>query len=803
MRFPSLALLSLLGAFLLAPGSADAQSMPRGSEVEPTARGGFGGSLAIAGDAVLVGEPENFTRPGLVYIYRKGASGWAQAGTFGLEGGTASDGFGRAIAAEGDHVLATSADAAWIFRKEGDGWVQAARLELHGEPAPGYGASVALGGDFAFVGAPGGPRAPGAVEVFRRGVDGGWSHGGRITATEPADGDGFGAALLATEGRLFVGSPGRTDNAGAVHVFEPSPSGWSEAGQIALQGGQRGEGFGSSLALAGEGLLVGAPGISAGTGAVISFVLDGATSTWREGTRLLPPVARRQESFGSSIAMAGAEVWVGAPRAERGAGAAFLFGGEGTGSWDAARRIGASPSLRGQMGGRVAATEAVAAISVAGADYGAGQVAIFERGPLGWALATTLASPPEAFASITGTEVRCPESGEISGFPCGDVELLSFLSLPDLGGERGVRMNDVWGWTDPETNREYVIAGRMDGTSFVDITDPLNPVYLGNLPMTEGANGAFWRDMKVHANHVFIVADASGPHGMQVFDLTRLRGLSGAPVTFDADAHYDRINSAHNIVINEATGFAYIVGASGGGETCGGGLHMVSIQDPVNPTFAGCFADALTGRSGTGYTHDAQCVIYRGPDPRYQGREICFNSNETALSISDVTDKAAPIAISRAGYPNVAYSHQGWLDEEQRFLYMNDEGDEISGLVPRTRTIIWDVADLEDPRVVGEYLGETESSDHNLYILGDLLFASNYQSGLRIIDISDRENPREVGYFDTVPYGTNGPGFDGSWSNYPYFPSGSIAVTSSGEGLFIVKKRPTGVPVSDQEDGGN
>src|SRR5690606_36290349 len=167
------------------------------------------------------------------------------------------------------------------------------------------------------------------------------------------------------------------------------------------------------------------------------------------------------------------------------------------------------------------------------------------------------------------------------------------------------------------------------------------------------------------------------------------------------------------------------------------------------PRFAGCFADNLTGRSGTGYTHDAQCVTYSGPDARYTGREICFGANETALSIADVTDKSNPQALSRASYPSVAYSHQGWLTEDQRHLYMNDELDEGQGYVTRTRTLIWDVADLEDPVLVTEHLGVESSTDHNLYIRGNLMYQANYASGLRILDITDREAPVEVGFFDT------------------------------------------------------
>ena len=85
---------------------------------------------------------------------------------------------------------------------------------------------------------------------------------------------------------------------------------------------------------------------------------------------------------------------------------------------------------------------------------------------------------------------------------------------------------------------------------------------------------------------------------MQVFDLTRLRDYSGTMLTFEEDAHYDRISSVHNIVINEESGFAYAVGSGDGGDTCGGGLHMIDIRDPKSPSFAGCFADPNTGRVG-------------------------------------------------------------------------------------------------------------------------------------------------------------------------------------------------------------
>ena len=72
---------------------------------------------------------------------------------------------------------------------------------------------------------------------------------------------------------------------------------------------------------------------------------------------------------------------------------------------------------------------------------------------------------------------------------------------------------------------------------------------------------------------------------------------------------------------------------------------------------------------------------------------------------------------------------------------MNDELDELGDRIDRTRTLIWDVADLDDPQLAREFFSENKSSDHNLYIQGNLMYQSNYGSGLRIFDITDLIKP--------------------------------------------------------------
>ncbi|MDN3722895.1 choice-of-anchor B family protein [Aequorivita sp. SDUM287046] len=361
-------------------------------------------------------------------------------------------------------------------------------------------------------------------------------------------------------------------------------------------------------------------------------------------------------------------------------------------------------------------------------------------------------------------------NGTAGQYPCEGLDLMSRITLNTFGSDRG---NDSWGWTDPQDGKEYAIMGLGNGTAFVDITDPVNPIYLGKLPTH--TDSSTWRDIKVYNNYAFIVSEASG-HGMQVFDLTRLRSVSNAPETFTEDAHYNGFGHCHNLVINEETGFAYAVGTS----TFGGGPHFVNIQNPLSPTAAGGFGS-------DNYCHDAQVVIYDGPDADYAGREIFFGSNEDRVSIVDVTDKNNPIGISNGFYGSIEYTHQGWLTEDKRYFIIGDELDE-SAFGFNTRTIIFDVSDLDNPVVHFEYEADQEAIDHNGYVLGNDFYLSSYRAGLRILDISDIENGNmaETKYFDTYP-GSDSANFDGAWSVYPFFASGNIVISDINRGLFIVR----------------
>ena len=371
----------------------------------------------------------------------------------------------------------------------------------------------------------------------------------------------------------------------------------------------------------------------------------------------------------------------------------------------------------------------------------------------------TLLSILIASCSIIQAQIPCI-NGMAGDYPCNGYDLQVFIPCTDFGAENA---NDSWGWTDPDDGTEYALVGLDNGTAFLDISDPINPIYLGKLPTH--TSSSLWRDVKVYNNYAFVVSEANN-HGMQIFDLTRLRDVSNPPETFTEDAHYGGFGGAHNIVINEETGYAYGVGAD-----YSGGAHFVNIQDPLNPIGEG-------GYSGSGYTHDAQVVVYDGPDSDYAGKEIYIGSNEDKVVIVDVTDKTNPVLISVVTYTNDAYTHQGWFTEDLNYFILGDEIDELNfGF--NTRNIVFDFTDLDNPQLSFEYSGPTSATDHNGYVDGDKFYLANYKAGMRVIDISDiaNGNMTETGYFDVFING-NSAGYDGAWNVYPYFESGNILISS-------------------------
>ncbi len=776
--------------------------------------GSFGNSVVLEGDELIISEPNTNFREGSVYVYHKSDNdGWQQTQRLTAPDAKRADGFGSVLARSGNTLFVGQREGPiHVFTRSDTGW--SASGAISGEGTSGvdngcgqygycgtdFGIALAAHGEWLLVGSPGAPpsarrgndeqgRSPGVVYAYRRSGEGSWRMAGTLQATGGTDGDRFGSTIHVSAAGALIGAPmwddetAEIEGVGRVTSFMVRDGQWVEAGTLALVS-EPNANFGSSIAVQGDAALVGVPGLNETRGAVLAYERQSAMAPWTRGGGFSLGGDETGDQFGAGVAFSGSDVWVGAPRLhENETGSVYVYEADANGMLpDTPRRIALEKTVeRDAFGQHIVANGGTVVVTSPGMHHQSGAVFVFEPGQ---SEGQMLVGPPDALGALLGEERICTD-GKVGPFDCDEVELLSFIPNSILRAPenaRGVRTNDNWGWTDQTTGREYALVGRNDGTSFIDITDPTNPVLIGDLPKPWGTPPSqLWRDIKTYKDHAYIVADGAGDHGMQVFDLTRLRYVVDAPELFEPDTHYRRIASSHNIVINEETGFAYAVGSRGGGESCGGGLHMINIQDPKNPVFAGC----SRGEHGT---HDSQCVTYEGPDATYLGREICLNSNGREFEIADVTDKDSPVILSTASSPDAGYIHQGWLTDDHRYFYQDDEADVIRGSVSTTRTLVWDLTDLEDPVLITEFMGSMPASAHNLYLKDGFAYQANYRFGLHVLDIADPENPVEVGFFDTTPY-LDGPGFSGAWSTFPFYESGTVLVTSLQEGLFLLRKR--------------
>lgn len=389
------------------------------------------------------------------------------------------------------------------------------------------------------------------------------------------------------------------------------------------------------------------------------------------------------------------------------------------------------------------------------------------------------------------------------------MKLLGQLTNAELGVSKLVFtgasfLSDIWGWTSPDTGDEYAIVGTSSGVAFARISSPQNPEFLGLVPTTDTTTiRNFWWDIKTFNNYAYWVTEVNGA-GVAIFNLMQLDDLSQAPAdtTLDVVGRYDDKGyiRAHNISINEATGFAYLTGASKDPSVdrlfTDDGVIILDLNGP-KPMEVGQILNIDS--------HDAQVVNYEGPHEYYQGHEIAviFNGTDLEVGIYDVTDKNNIIEISVTTYAGASFTHQGWLTEDHRYMIMGDEEDELFGVsdpknpdLPKTaRTYIWDVRNLAYPKIIGTFDSPAASIDHNLFVKGDRVYQAHYTAGIRVLDSTRVAEGilEEVAHMDTEPRLPNNHMnhniniFVGPWGIYPFFKSGTVIASDGLNGLIITE----------------
>jgi choice-of-anchor B domain-containing protein len=385
-------------------------------------------------------------------------------------------------------------------------------------------------------------------------------------------------------------------------------------------------------------------------------------------------------------------------------------------------------------------------------------------------------------------------NGLAGTFPCHNIDYLAQVQLQEIPTQP-TSASEIWGFVDADDNREYAILGHRNGTAVYDVTVPATPVLVGNIP----GNPSLWREVKS-----LQVAQASGPHrayayvtteavggGLQIIDLSNLpASISLANTLADFSSSHtlyiSNINYSTNVALAGRQPYLYIAGANVGG----GAYRIYDLSNPVAPALV------TPPPAGTGYMHDStsmlitdnrttQCANAHNPC------EVLVDFNETSVDLWDVTDKAAPVRLSTTSYPTATYVHSGWPTEDNRYVVVHDELDELRRSL-NTHIYTLDVGDLRTPSLVTSFIGGTTTTDHNGYTVGNRYYVSHYKRGLVIFDVSNPRQLSEIGSFDTyLSPAANSAGTDGAWGVYPFLPSGTLLVSDIENGMFLLRRNET------------
>lgn len=368
----------------------------------------------------------------------------------------------------------------------------------------------------------------------------------------------------------------------------------------------------------------------------------------------------------------------------------------------------------------------------------------------------------------------------ISGAESWNVEAVDFVGVNVLMTEK---VNDIESWWDEDHEQAYLLEGCFNGTAFLKVLPGGKMLYMGKLPTQSVVS--LWRDIKVLGNTMYVVSEAP-EHGMQVFNLEALREWSPSDGigSWAPDTVLAIPATAHNLAVNAAANQVIQLGASG----MSSGAVVLDCTDPAVPVISGVAAE-------WGTFHDAHALHYDGPDLEHQGKDLLFAAGNQKLWILDVSDPTDITEIAHATYPSPVFAHQVWVSESHDHAFMGDELDESSS-GSGTRTLVFDLTDLDAPVLEETYHSTATATDHNQYTHGEWLFQSNYRAGLRVLSDAWPASPAlvERGFFDPDP-ASDAPGFHGAWSHVILEELGLVAMSHIEQGVWML--RPEFVQLSN------
>jgi uncharacterized delta-60 repeat protein len=313
----------------------------------------FGYSVAISGDTAVVGAAGDDAQKGSVYVFVRNGTAWTQQQKLTASDGSADEAFGKSVAITGDTVIVGAfADdgkgAAYVFTRSGTVWSEQQKLTAsNGATGDRFGWSVAVNGDTAVVGSTIHSSARGSAYVFTRNGTV-WSQQQELTASDGAANDIFGVSVELAGNTTVVGASQDDLSRGSAYVFVRSGTVWSEQQKLTASDGAGNDLFGASVSMSAETAVVGAYGDDSAKGSAYVFTRSG--TVWSQQQKLTASDGAANDSFGWSVSVSGDAAIVGAYLDDSNKGSAYVFTRSGV-VWTQQPKLTGSDSLADDLFG--------------------------------------------------------------------------------------------------------------------------------------------------------------------------------------------------------------------------------------------------------------------------------------------------------------------------------------------------------------------------------------------------------------------------------------------------------------------
>jgi len=317
---------------------------------------------------------------------------------------------------------------------------------------------------------------------------------------------------------------------------------------------------------------------------------------------------------------------------------------------------------------------------------------------------------------------------------------------------------NCWGWTSP-TGVEYAIMGVFNGVVFVN-TSNMHTDGFAPGPTGSPCGGIQWREIKTYQHYCYVVSECTGPlQGLMVIDMSYLPDSVHTIGTYPVNG--SNAYTSHTLSIDSVNGYLYAEGNSSPSTS----LYIHNLSNPSSPVYVSSFG--ISNGIHDMYAYDDTVYVAEGSSGRF--------------AIWNCANKSSPSLLARVLIPNAGYVHNVWPTLDRHYAATTEE---TTGKTVK----IWDISNLSNITLVGQYLGPNGMA-HNALFKHDTLYLAHYESGISVVSIADPTHPLEMARYDTYPEGEGPPAFNGSWGCYPFTSNGEIFASNVDGRLWVLNEQ--------------